>query len=111
MNIREYNITSAVRGKQNGVFGNTAVSFNETNTKGLVNLHGHIIAEIDFSRKEIKLFNKGWQSNTTKSRLNCTLDGLGCKFKVAQRNRKWYILNEDLSIFKEFTEGMVLSFA
>ena len=111
MNIREYNITSAVRGKQNGVFGNTAVSFNETNTKGLVNLHGHIIAEIDFSRKEIKLFNRGWKSNTTKSRLNCTLDGLGCKFKVAQRNRKWYILNEDLSIFKEFTEGMVLSFA
>ena len=111
MNNREYNITLAVRSKQNGVFGNTAVSFNETSTKGLVNLHGHIIAEIDFSRKEIKLFNKGWQSNTTKSRLNCTLDGLGCKFKVAQRNRKWYILNEDLSIFKEFTEGMVLSFA
>ena len=52
MNIREYNITSAVRGKQNGVFGNTAVSFNETSTKGLVNLHGHNVAEIDFSRKK-----------------------------------------------------------
>lgn len=111
MNIREYNITSAVRGKQNGVFGNTAVSFNETSTKGLVNLHGHIIAEIDFSRKKVKVFNRGWKTNTTKSRLNCTLDGLNCKFKVAQRNRKWYILNEDLSVFKEFTEGMVLSFA
>ncbi len=111
MNNREYNITSAVRSKQNGVFGNTAISFNETSTKGLVNLHGHIIAEIDFSRKKVKLFNRGWQSNTTKSRLNCTLEGLGSNLKVAQRNRKWYIMNYDLTIFKEFTEGMVLSFA
>ena len=111
MNNTEYNITSAVRSKQNGVFANTAVSFNNTSTMGMVNLHGHIIAEIDFGKKEVKLFNRGWKTNTTKSRLNCTLKGLNCKFKVAQRNRKWYILNEDLSVFKEFTEGMVLSFA
>lgn len=29
MNIKEYNITSAVRSKQNGVFGNTAISFKQ----------------------------------------------------------------------------------
>ena len=110
MNNREYNITSAVRGKQNGVFGNTAVSFNSTNTKGLVNLHGNIIAEIDFSRKKVKIFNRGWKSNTTKSRLNCTLEGLRCKYRLAQRKGRWYLLNQDLSVFKEFSEGMVVSF-
>ena len=110
MNNREYNITSAVRGKQNGVFGNTAVSFNSTSTKGLVNLHGNIVAEIDFSRKKVKIFNRGWKSNTTKSRLNCTLEGLRCKYRLAQRKGKWYLLNQDLSVFKEFSEGMVVSF-
>ena len=110
MNDREYNITSAVRSKQNGVFGNTAVSFNSTSTKGMVNLHGNIVAEIDFSRKKVKIFNRGWKSNTTKSRLNCTLEGLGCKYRLAQRKRKWYLLNQDLSVFKEFSEGMVVSF-
>lgn len=110
MNNREYNITTAVRSKQNGVFGNTAVSFNSTSTKGMVNLHGNIVAEIDFSRKKVKIFNRGWKSNTTKSRLNCTLEGLRCKYRLAQRKGKWYLLNQDLSVFKEFSEGMVVSF-
>lgn len=110
MNNREYNITTAVRSKQNGVFGNTAVSFNSTSTRGMVNLHGNIVAEIDFSRKKVKIFNRGWKSKTTKSRLNCTLEGLRCKYRLAQRKGKWYLLNQDLSVFKEFSEGMVVSF-
>jgi hypothetical protein len=55
-----------------------------------VYLHGNLIAEIgdDF----VTLFDGGYQSNTTKSRLNAILQEHGIKGEcVFQRNWKWFV--------------------
>ena len=100
----EENIYSAIRNKENAVLSNTAISFNGENTKCLINLHGHIIAEIDFSRNSVKLNNCGFESNITKSRMNIVLDSLNIPYRVRQRNRKWEVFNiykkDDIRPFK-----------
>ncbi len=100
----EKNIYSAIRNKKNAVLSNTAISFNGKNTKCLVNLHGYIIAEIDFSRNSVKLNNCGFESNITKSRMNIVLDSLNIPYRVRQRNRKWEVFNiykkDDIRPFK-----------
>ena len=55
-----------------------------------VYLHGNLIAEVDDNG--IKLYDGGWQSNTTKSRLNAIcntfcVDGEG----IFQKNFDWFI--------------------
>ena len=55
-----------------------------------VYLHGNLIAEIgdDF----VTLFDGGYQSNTTKSRLNAILQEHGIKGEcVFQKNWKWFV--------------------
>ena len=50
---------------------NTSVHYNEENGVSIVRLHGNKIAEVgdDF----LQIFDGGWQSNTTKSRLNAMI--------------------------------------
>ena len=69
---------------------NTSVHFDpETNTS-VVRLHGNKIAEVD--NDGIKLFDGGWQSNTTKSRLNAILSEHGdCGDKVFAKNFDWFV--------------------
>jgi hypothetical protein len=67
---------------------NTAV----VNADGIsvVLLHGNKIAEI--GDNWIQLFDGGWQSNTTKSRLNAILQEHGCPGeRVFQRNFEWFV--------------------
>ena len=75
-----------------------------------VRLHGNLIAEVgeDF----IKLFDGGWQSNTTKSRLNAILSahGIGGE-SVFQKNFEWFIRlwNGEEFVTTEFRSGMRLA--
>jgi len=74
-----------------------------------VYLHGHLIAIVD--DKGIKLYDGGWQSNTTKSRLNAILDEHGIPGEgVFQKNGKWLIrLYNGTEFFTtEFRDGMRL---
>ena len=55
-----------------------------------VYLHGNLIAEVDDNG--IKLYDGGYQSVTTKSRLNAILSEHGIKGEgVFQRNWNWYV--------------------
>ena len=55
-----------------------------------VYLHGNLIAEVDDNG--IKLYDGGWQSNTTKSRLNAILSEHGIAGEgVYQKNFEWFI--------------------
>lgn len=105
----EYDVTSAIRGKQCAGCGNTAVTFSNDKTKGYVILHGHLIAEIDFNKKLTTLFHRGFESNVTKSRLNCVLDALNINMRVAKRNRKLRLMRNG-EVLKDFEDGMTLSF-
>ena len=71
--------------------GNTTVHFNEENNEVLVRLHGNLIAVIDEDSMTLK--DGGWQSNTTKSRLNALCDEF-CNFPgegVFQSDWVWYV--------------------
>jgi hypothetical protein len=70
-------------------------------------LHGNKIAEIDATTVEI--YDGGWQSNTTKSRLNALINGLcdGYKCGVYQRKFEWFIMDNDETV--EFEHGYTFS--
>ena len=58
-------IFNSLINRKNGVFGNTAISWN--NEIGLVNLHGHIICEI--TPEEVMFNFCGYDTNITRRRM------------------------------------------
>ena len=73
-------------------------------------LHNNKIAEI--GEGFIKLFDGGWQSNTTKSRLNAILSEHGIAGEgVFQKNFEWFIRlwNGTEFVTTEFRSGMRLA--
>ena len=54
-----------------------------------VYLHGNHIATV--TDKSLTLFDGGWQSVTTKSRLNALLDEFKPGFGVFQKNWTWFV--------------------
>jgi len=71
-----------------------------------VYLHGNLIARI--GETWIELFDGGWQSNTTKSRLNAILQAHGCENEyVFQKNFQWFINYQGAPI--PFFSGMRLA--
>ena len=74
-----------------------------------VYLHGNLIAIVD--DKGIKLYDGGWQSATTKSRLNAILSEHGIAGEgIFQKNYQWYIrlYNGTEFFVTEFRDGMRL---
>ena len=102
-------MNTAISNNKNWQSANTSVHFNEEEQVSVVRLHGNKIAEVgdDF----IKLFDGGWQSNTTKSRLNAILDEHGIAGEgVFQKNFTWFIrlYNGTEFFVTEFRSGMRL---
>ena len=89
----ERQMNNAIRCNQNFQKDNTAVI--NVGTKSFVYLHGNHIATVgsDF----LQIFDGGWQSNTTKSRLNalCNEFANGICDGVFQQNWDWYINTEN----------------
>ena len=60
-----------------------------------VELHGNHIATISDTGR-IKISDAGWQSNTTKSRLNTILTELkGYAYGIAQRKFEWFLSDKN----------------
>ena len=72
--------------------GNTCTTFDQEG-RTLVYLHGNLISAI--SKDSITIYDGGYQSNTTKSRLNAILDEVIPGTKVIQRDFKWYIVHQN----------------
>ena len=86
----ETQMNAAIQGNQNWSSGNTTVSFNEETGESLVRLHGNLIAIVD--EDSMTLFDGGFQSTTTKSRINA----LCSEFCIAgegvfQKDFAWYV--------------------
>ena len=86
----ESQMCKAVQNSQNWQSANTSVHFNEEENVSVVRLHGNKIAEI--GDDYMTIFDGGWQSTTTKSRLNALcqefcVDGEG----VFQKDFKWFV--------------------
>ena len=70
--------------------GNTTVSVNEDTTAMMY--HGNIIALKDRKSGAIQITNCGWETNTTKERLNGLIQAVkGHEQKIYQRNFNWYL--------------------
>ena len=68
----------------------------------IVKLHGNKIAEV--YANSIVLFDGGWQTVTTKSRLNALLDEFSTGTGVIQRNFEWFLTYKHLK--EDFVNGM-----
>jgi hypothetical protein len=84
----EQQMIAAIKANKNWSSGNTQVVTN----CGLssVYLHGNLIAQVD--NDSLTLFDGGWQSVTTKSRLNALCDAFCIAGEgVFQKDFLWYI--------------------
>ena len=78
----------AIQGDKNWAGGNTTVC--HKNGTAFVYLHGNKIAEID--DVSVTVFDGGWQTNTTKSRLNAILSEFGSAGDcVYQKDFQWFV--------------------
>ena len=67
-----------------------------------VYLHGNLIARI--GETWIELFDGGWQSNTTKSRLNAILSEHGIPGEgIFQKNYQWFFKSNDYGVIPFFS--------
>ena len=71
-----------------------------------VYLHGNLIARIGETWME--LFDAGWKTNTTKSRLNALLSAFGCDGEyIFQKKGEWFLNYQGAPI--PFFNGMRLN--
>ena len=86
----ERQMNAAIRERRNWAGSNTTVMINDNNNKARVYLHGNLIAEV--CDEFVAIFDGGWQTVTTKSRLNALLDEFRPHVGVVQRNFDWFIV-------------------
>ena len=86
----ESQMCAAVQSNRNWSSGNTTVHFNEETGESLIRLHGNLIAIVD--EDSMKIFDGGWQTNTTKSRLNALCDAFCIAGEgIFQSDFVWYV--------------------
>ena len=71
--------------------GNTSVRTSADGIESQIYLHHNLIGSYNHPRRELTIFDGGWQSNTTKSRLNALLDEFAYGLGVFQKDFEWFI--------------------
>ena len=111
----ESQMCQAVQANINWKNANTEVTIDQETNTSSVYLHGNLIATV--TDNDMTIYDGGWQSNTTKSRLNALcdyfcVDGEG----VFQKDFTWYVRKfvgcvNGKNIFKneEFESGYVFA--
>ena len=102
----EKQMNFALSNRSNWAGSNTSVSYNESTNCSSVYLHGHQIATLDHNNQALKLSSCGWQTVTTKSRLNAILDEIDYGCKVFQKNFDWFVSYNNQTV--DFWDGMIL---
>ena len=102
----EMMMNSAIRYRKNFSSGNTTVrAFRESVD---VYLHGNHIASLDTATHELTLKDGGWQSNTTKSRLNALLDEFVPSMGIFQKDWTWFLRDNLDGSVVPFISGMTV---
>ena len=103
----EQQMINAIKSETDWKSGNTKViNFFNDGDKCVVSsvfLHGNKIAEV--TDTDMTIFDGGWQTNTTKSRLNALINEFcnAVTDGVFQKNYQWFV--SDNKVIKEFTNG------
>ena len=100
----ERQMNSAIRSGKNFSSANTTVRHGFEGEAD-VYLHGNHIATVKSNSIIIK--DGGWQSNTTKSRLNALLYEFSYGTRVFQKNFEWFVGYKNVS--EDFVSGMELA--
>jgi hypothetical protein len=101
----ETQMNAAIKANDNWTSANTTVTLNDAG-ESEVRLHGNLIAKV--GENFIQLFDGGWQSNTTKSRLNAILSEFGIDGeRVFAKDFDWFVMQEGGPI--PFFSGMRLA--
>ena len=73
-------------------------------------LHDNLIGRYNHKTKSIWLNSCGWETNTTKSRLNALLDLLpNKKFKIFQKDFNWFIWDREENKNYPFFDCLIFS--
>jgi len=103
----EQQMNRAISNKINWSSSNTIVEYNNSTDCSSIYLHGHQIATYDHKNQAVKLSSCGWQTVTTKSRLNAILDEVKYGCRVFQKQFDWYLSTNNQTV--DFWDGMILS--
>ena len=112
----ERQMCAAVQNNINWKSGNTSVHFSEEYGTSTVYLHDNLIAIV--SDNDMEIFDGGYQSKTTKSRLNALLSEFGytCGTKreyIFQKQFEWFVnyfnMKSNQIEVVPFVDGMVLA--
>ena len=96
----------AITHKTDWSSSNTRVEYNNLSNCSSIYLHGHQIATFDHNLKAVKMSSCGYETVTTKSRLNAILDEVKYGCRVFQKNFDWFVsYNDDTA---SFWDGMIL---
>ena len=96
----------ALSNKADWSSSNTRVEFNNNTNCSSVFLHGHRIATVVHSTNAVKVSSCGWQTVTTKSRLNAILSEVKYGCSVFQKQWNWYVSFRGQT--QDFVDGMIL---
>ena len=102
----ERQMNFAISNKGNWSGSNTTVTYNELTNCSQVLLHGHNIATVDHNTQALKLSSCGYETTTTKSRLNAILEEVKYGCKVFQKNFVWFVKYQSQTLM--FWDGMIL---
>ena len=103
----EKQMNYALRHRKNWAGSNTTVRCfkeNGVTTEMQVLLHGNLIAWLDTATNDLNISSAGWETVTTKSRLNALLEEFASGARVVQRNFEWFL--SDFGTLKPFVDGM-----
>jgi hypothetical protein len=103
----EQQMNRAIANRTDWSSSNTRVEFNDSTNCSSVFLHGHNIATVDHATNAVKLSSCGWQTVTTKSRLNAILSEVKYGCSVFQKQFDWYLSTNNQTV--DFWDGMILS--
>ena len=102
----EQQMNRAIANRTDWSSSNTRVEFNDSTNCSSVFLHGHQIATFDHNLKAVKISSCGWQTVTTKSRLNAILSEVKYGCSVFQKQWNWYVSFRGQT--QDFMDGMIL---
>ena len=102
----ERQMNFAISNKADWSGSNTQVNFNSNTNCSSIYLHGHLIATVDHNLRAVKLDSCGYETVTTKSRLNAILEEVKYGCKVFQKNFDWFVSYNGETA--SFWDGMIL---
>ena len=107
----EEQMNYALRHRKNWAGSNTTVRCYKKDgitTEIDVLLHGNCIAWFDTASNDFNNSSAGWETVTTKSRLNALLDEFVPSMRICQNNWTWSLLDSLDGSKRLFTSGMTV---